>query len=111
MVRPFSTILGIVLILIGIAGFFVDGNLLWFQVDTIHNIVHLGSGVVALLAASMGSSYARLYLIIFGAVYGLVAIIGVISGSIVGLFEVNTPDNLLHTVIAASSLTMGLSAR
>src|SRR5687768_9331292 len=97
LVKQVTWLLGIVLLLVGIAGFFVDNTLIIFRVDTVHNVIHLLSGIVALGAAAMGTSYARLYLIVFGLVYGLVTILGfAMSGDILGLFTVNEADNYLH---------------
>lgn len=111
LVKPVTWLLGVVLTLVGIAGFFVEGQLLVFQVDTIHNVVHLLSGVVALWAASSGHAYARLYLIVFGLVYGVVTVLGFATGSIVGLFPVNEADNYLHAGIAAVCLVVGLGSK
>ncbi len=111
LVKPLTWILGIVLLLVGVAGFFTGDTLIIFQVDTIHNIVHILSGVVALFAVSSGLSYARMYLIVFGLVYGLVTILGFMSGSILGLFAVNTPDNYLHLAIAAACLVVGFGSK
>jgi hypothetical protein len=106
--KSVTWLLGIVLLLVGIAGFFTGNMLFVFQVDTIHNIVHILSGVVALAAVSSGESYARLYLIIFGIVYALVTIVGFVNnGDILGLFAVNDADNYLHAAIALVSLGVG----
>ena len=110
--KSVTWILGIVLVLVGVAGFFVDGNLLYFQVDTVHNIVHLLSGVVAIAAASSGESYSRMYLIVFGLVYGVVTIVGFVNGGdILGLFRVNDADNYLHAAIAVVCLGVGFGGK
>ncbi len=109
--KQVTWLLGIVFILIGVAGFFVDGMLLFFQVDTIHNIIHLLSGVVALAAVGAGPSFARLYLIVFGIVYAIVTVVGfAMNGDILGLFMVNDADNYLHGAIALLSLGVGFGA-
>ena len=110
--KTVTWILGVVLVLVGVAGFFVDGMLLIFQVDTVHNIVHLLSGVVAIAAASSSESYSRMYLIVFGLVYGAVAVIGFVTGGdILGLFSVNDADNWLHTAIAVLCLGVGFGSK
>ena len=111
LVKPLTWLLGVVLTLVGVAGFFTGDMLLWFQVDTLHNIIHILSGVVALVAASSGEGYSRLYLIVFGIVYGLVTILGfAMGGSILGLFMVNGADNYLHAAIAVVSLVVGFGS-
>ena len=101
-VKPLTWILGIVLLIVGVLGFVMLSPLLGlFEVDMVHNVVHILSGVIALWAASTGYQYSRLYLMIFGLVYGLVAVLGfVMNGSILGLFAVNMYDNYLHSAIA-----------
>lgn len=111
MVKTVTWILGIILVAVGALGFVNNPVLGLFEVDTIHNIVHLLSGIIAIGAAVSGESYARLYLIIFGLVYGAVAVIGfTMNGSILGLFTVNQADNYLHTAIALVSLAVGFGA-
>lgn len=112
LVKPVTGILGLVLTIVGIAGFFSGGMLLWFQVDTVHNIVHLLSGLVALYCFSSSQSYSRMYLIIFGLVYALVTILGFsMGGDILGLFTANAADNYLHLAIAAVSLIVGFGGK
>jgi len=82
---------GLSLLLAGILGFIVDSNfdtgdgingdklLSIFEVNGIHNLVHLASGLL-LLAASSKRASAKTVAIAFGLVYGIVTIIGLISG-------------------------------
>jgi len=110
-VKTVTWVLGIVLTLVGILGFFNDPVLGIFEVDGIHNVVHLLSGVIALGAAASGESYARLYLIVFGIVYGLVTVLGfVMVDNVLGLITVNTADNYLHAAIAIVCLGVGLGS-
>lgn len=117
MLRKASMAFGIVFVAIGLLGFIPaltpNGNLLGiFHVDAVHNIIHLASGVAALLAAS-SVAYSRLYFQIFGVIYALVAIAGFIPGlvtedmKLLGLFHINMADNWLHVVIAAAALYLG----
>jgi hypothetical protein len=110
--KTVTWILGVVLLLVGIAGFFVDGTLLVFQVDTVHNLVHILSGVIGIAAAMSGDKYSRLFLIVFGIVYAVVTVIGfVMGGNILGLFQVNDADNYLHAAIAVVSLGVGFGSK
>ena len=110
LVQPLTWLLGIVFILIGAAGFFMD-PLIVFEVDPVHNIIHILSGIVALALAGTYAN-ARMYLMVFGAVYGLVAVLGftVEGGNILNLIVVNTADNYLHAGIAVACLTVGLGS-
>lgn len=108
MVKNTLWVLGIVFILIGIWGFFTDMILGIFMVDMMHNLVHLLSGILALVFAghaTRGVMFAR----ILGIIYALVAIIGFFSDSILGLFMVNMADTWLHLVLAIVLLYVGFA--
>jgi hypothetical protein len=113
---------GASLLLAGIFGFVADsgfdtgngvdgGSFLGFEVNAIHNLIHLASGLL-LLAASRTRSLARTVAIGFGAVYGLVAVIGLIDGEdVLGLIPINSADNVLHVALAALGIVTGLISR
>lgn len=108
-VLPVTWIFGVVFVAVGVLGFFTGNPLLWFQIDTVHNVIHLASGVVAFIVASMGYSAARWYLIIFGLVYGLVTLLGFVNeGDVLGIIQVNQADNYLHLAITLGTLGVGL---
>ncbi len=111
LVKPLTGILGLVLTIVGVAGFFTSGMLLFFEVDTTHNIVHLASGLLGLFAFNSSQSASRSFLIIFGLVYAAVTIVGfTMGGDILGLFHVNDADNYLHLAIAAVCLITGFGS-
>ena len=111
LVKPLTGILGLVLTIVGIAGFFTSGMLLIFEVDTLHNIIHLVSGLIGLFAFNSSQSASRTFLILFGLVYAAVTVIGfAMAGDILGLFMANTADNYLHLVIAAVCLIVGFGS-
>lgn len=117
MLQKLAWVFGIVFILIGILGFIpavTPGGLLLgiFSVDAMHNVVHLVSGVLAILAAWSSVSYSRLYFKVFGVVYAIVTVIGFVQGdTILGLMMVNMADNVLHLVIAAVALWAGFGMK
>ncbi|HRH93347.1 MAG TPA: DUF4383 domain-containing protein, partial [Candidatus Peribacteria bacterium] len=108
-------IFGAVLTIVGIAGFFLapNGMLLGlFEVNALHNVIHIVSGVAGLWAASSGHAYSRMYLIVFGLIYGLVTILGfALNGDILGLIHVNMFDNYLHAAITAVTLVVGFGSK
>ncbi len=84
-----------------------DG-ILGFEVNGWHNLVHLLSGVLLLVAARRGG-LARTVALAFGAVYGLVALIGLIDGNdILGFIPINAADNILHLGLSALGIVAGL---
>ncbi len=129
--QNYCLLAGLALLLAGIFGFIADatfdtsasatdgegGNangqlqgdsFLGFEVNGWHNVVHLLSGLV-LLAAANAAPAARITAIAFGAVYGLVALIGLIDGNdVLGFIPVNGADNLLHIALAALGIIAGL---
>lgn len=117
MVQKLAWIFGVVFVVIGVLGFVpgvTSNGMLFgiFEVDGLHSAIHLLSGIVAIAAAWGSAAYARLYFKVFGVVYGLVTIVGFLQGdTVLGLFMVNTADNLLHLVIAAAALWIGFGMR
>ena len=111
MARPFCTLLGIVLIGVGLWGVVTGAHaheLLVFGVNGSHNLVHLISGVLAIAAAWAGAGAARTFCLAFGAIYGVVAVAGFTNiSSVVGLLNLNRADDLLHAAIAAACLAVG----
>lgn len=112
--KTLGLVFGVVFLAVGVLGFVPaltpSGKLLGiFEVETMHNIVHILSGLLALGLSSMGGSYAKKYLVGFGSVYGLVAVVGLIQGTtVLGLFDVNAADNVLHIVLALALVGGGL---
>jgi hypothetical protein len=108
MIQKLVRVYGIGFVLVGILGFFNDPVLGLFDVDTAHNLIHLGSGLAALILSGSEKS-SRVYAWAFGLVYAAVAVIGITSatGSILGIFHTNTADNILHVVLAAPLLIAG----
>ena len=113
---------GLALLLAGAFGFISDSSFdtgdgvqgdlfLGFEVNAIHNLIHVASGLV-LLAASPKRASARAVALAFGLVYGLVAVIGLIDGEdVLGLIPINSADNLLHIALAALGIVTGLMSR
>ena len=110
---------GLSLLLAGILGFFADSSfttgsgingdklLSIFEVNGIHNLIHIASGLLLLAAAPRRGS-AKTVALGFGLVYGVVTIIGLIDGNdVLGLIPVNGPDNVLHIALTALGLISG----
>ena len=107
-VLPITWVFGVVFVAVGLLGFVTGNPLLWFQIDNVHNVIHLASGIVAFIAASSGYAAARWYLIIFGLVYGLVTLLGFLNdGNVLGIIQVNQADNYLHLAITLGTLGVG----
>ena len=116
MIKSAAVLFGIVFILIGILGFVpgvTDNQMLLgiFHVNAAHNVVHLLSGAAALFAGMTSVGASRIYFRVFGVVYGLVAILGLMNMGqhtmLLGLISNNDADTFLHIGIAAVSLLLG----
>ncbi|MDQ3588036.1 MAG: DUF4383 domain-containing protein [Actinomycetota bacterium] len=118
----YSLIFGAVLLLVGILGFFVNSDfevgtnvqgdeLILFEVNAWHNIIHLAAGIAGLVMAPRADS-ARLFALGFGAVYLAVTIWGLIVGDqiLFGLAPINPADNILHLAIAIAGIAAGLAS-
>ncbi len=116
MVKTLAWVFGAVFVTVGVLGYVpgitTDGHLLGiFEVDGLHNIIHLVSGLAA-LAAAWGMYSPKLYFQVFGVVYGIVTALGFIQGdTVLGLIGVNMADNLLHLVIAGAALYAGFAMK
>jgi Domain of unknown function (DUF4383) len=106
MAKTLSTVIGIVFILVGIAGFVVP-NLLGAHLTFAHNIIHLFSGAIALYFGLGGTlAGARAFCLIFGAVYLLLGVVGMVAGTgdgrmltvIPGALMLGTMDHSIHMV-------------
>jgi hypothetical protein len=115
MLRIIAILFGIGFIFVGVAGllpqFNQEGLLFgYFEVDLIHNIVHIVSGVIAIMAAT-SHNFAKLFFQIFGVLYAIVAIAGfALNGDLI-MMHVNMADNILHAVIAVVALYIGFTSK
>jgi hypothetical protein len=116
--KTLALLFGTVFVLVGILGFIPavapNEHLLGiFHVNAAHNAVHLLTGIVAIICGLASEHAAILFFRIFGIVYGLVAVLGLVGGErpILGVLSNNMADVWLHIVIAAVSLLIGFGAR
>ena len=118
----YSLVAGIALLAAGILGFIADSSFdfgsdvegdsfLGFEVNGTHNLVHLASGAIGLAAASRRVS-AWWFALLFGLVYGAVAVVGLIqSDHVLGIIPVNGADHVLHVALAALGLIAAAVSR
>jgi Domain of unknown function (DUF4383) len=80
-----------------------------FQVSVLHNIVHLGLGIIGLVAASTWEG-SRVYLVGGGALYLALAVYGWIidRASDANFVPMNPADNVLHVVLGAGMILLGV---
>lgn len=113
MTKKIMLVLGIVFLLVGVLGFFgnpIVGENALFHTDTIHNIIHIVTGLILLIVSASPSAPSVLK--IFGVIYLLVSVLGFLSetGKVLGFLSVNSADNWLHLVLGVVILIAGFKA-
>ena len=113
MIKKLTCVVGAVLLLVGVLGFFNDPVLGLFAVNAAHNVIHIVTGIALLLLAAKGGSTLSTGLIVLGVVYALVTVLGFAMGDglLLGLVEVDHADHFLHLAAALVFLGMGFGAR
>jgi hypothetical protein len=125
LVQVFAGLVGLVFLLIGIAGFIPgltshQGDLTTygtdskaellglFQVSVLHNVIHLAFGIGLLAATRV--PWAKFYLVVGGVVYLGVAAYGFVVDQSADLNVVpfNDADNVLHVGLALGMILLGL---
>jgi hypothetical protein len=117
--RLYATVVGVALTIAGIGGFFysagfgspgeVDELLGVFAVNGWDNVLNLAAGLLGLVAIEFA---ARRYALALGALFGVLAVWGLIvgdGGSIAGVFPVNTADNVAHLLLGLAGLAAALT--
>jgi hypothetical protein len=119
--RTLGTVFGVVYLLVGLAGFAVTGGvgfastegnpLIFFEVNPLHNIIHLAIGAALLVSARTSVRAAKSMNTAVGAVYLLVGVLGLfLIGSGANILALNGADNVLHLASALLLLGVGLAA-
>ena len=114
MAKTICKVLGVVFLLLGIAGF-ANSGLLGAYLEPAHNLVHIVSGVIALYFGFAGPlSGARAFCLIFGVVYLALGILGMAMGVgemrlwTVGPLHFGTVDHGIHILVGVIFLAGGL---
>ena len=120
--QTFSVVVGVTYLAVGLVGFAVTGfsgvvldgpdALLGFDLNPFHNIVHIGIGLILLVAGMLrDATITQGVLIGGGLVYLLAAILG-FAGAL-EIISINdgdalAPDNFLHLFSGAAAVGVGL---
>jgi hypothetical protein len=115
MLTTAAKIFGVIMLIVGVLGFIPgvapDNHLFaLFHINTAHNIVHIVTGLIALWVGVAGAHASKLFFLTFGIIYGIVCILGFISGNnpVLGFMANNRADAWLHLLIAVIALGLGL---
>jgi len=112
--KKIAVIFGVIFVVVGVLGFITvvspGGKLLGvFDVNTAHNLVHLATGIIAILVGMSSDKASRTFFQVFGVIYALVAVLGFYSGDqpLLGIVANNSADSVLHVIIAVATLYLG----
>lgn len=122
MAKTIAKLFGVVFVLVGLLGF-ATPHLLEFHLTPAHNVIHLVTGALSLYFGLKGTlSGAKMFCLIFGAVYTLLGIGGFLLGSpngehgvywrvIPDVLELGTVDHIYHLIVGPIYLIAGLMSR
>ncbi|MBA2728883.1 MAG: DUF4383 domain-containing protein [Parachlamydiaceae bacterium] len=116
MLRIIAMIIGILFILSGVFGFmpeFVqEGKLFgYFAINTMRNFLHLAIGFLGLFSGIKGAAASKIYFIIFGVLFLIMAALGFYhnTGVVFDYVVANNADNWLYGALAVLFLYIGIS--
>ena len=119
MANRIATILGVLFLLVGLAGFAMPG-LLGAHLTPAHNIVHLVSGAISLWLGLKGTpSGAKTFCLVFGIVYLLLGVCGFLLGTgddkmltvLPNQLMFGTMDHIIHVALGVIFLIGGLTTK
>jgi hypothetical protein len=120
--------LGIIFVVIGLAGVMMPG-FMGMHLSMVHNLIHLGSGFLALWSGYSSRNKAYNFCLGFGALYGLLGIAGFLIGEpgypavghmeadqnlfrlIPNILELGTMDHVIHLLLSAIFLFTAFAHR
>ena len=125
--RTLAIVFGLVFVLVGIAGFFpsppppdappltlAQGHGLalgLFPVNVLHNLVHVGFGILGFLAARGALLSAKGYFQFLAVAYALLTVLGLLPATYTtfGLIPIHGNDVWLHGLVAISAGIIGFT--
>jgi len=101
-------------VVVGLLGFIAPG-FMGMHLSALHIVMLLLSGVVAIYFGLMATrAAARSFCIVFGALYGVLGLVGFVSGGqnytftiIPGTLVLGTMDHLVHLILGVVFLSVG----
>ena len=103
--KTYALILGIVLGIVGLWGFFSSSILGLFGVNALQSVLHLIAGGFGIYAGTKGEGHQ--YTMVIGWIAIILGVLGFIpgaSGLLLSLFNVNSATSVLHLAIGVVSL-------
>lgn len=126
MAKTVCKLLGVVFLIVGIAGF-VKPDLMGTHLSLVHNLIHIASGAIALYLGFAGSlKAAKTFCLVFGVVYLLLGVVGFLLGQpgtptmagmaadtklwkvLPGTLELGQMDHIVHILLGVVFLAGGV---
>ncbi len=114
MTKKLAVVFGIVFVIVGLLGFIqnpIVGSGAFFHTDAMHNVFHLLVGIVLLIAGGNGTRASALWLKIFGIIYLVLFLDGLVQPELLGFIEANNADAWLHLVLGVVLLVAGYAPK
>ena len=120
--KTLAIIIGVIFIAVGLLGF-IDNPVIGtsedaiFHADTVHNMVHIISGVLFVLVAMAAPGSAATFMLVFGIIYLALGVLGFATigeegmTKLLGFLHVNAADNYLHIALGVVIALAGLATR
>ena len=120
--KTLAIIIGVIFIAVGLLGF-IDNPVIGtsenaiFHADTVHNMVHIISGVLFVLVAMAAPGSAATFMLVFGIIYLALGVLGFATigeegmTKLLGFLHVNAADNYLHIALGIVIALAGLATR
>jgi hypothetical protein len=106
--QTWAKVIGVILLLVGVLGFFMGDSVFGFGVNALHNIVHLVTGAIFAWAGFAAGAPTKKVNTWLGVIYIVVGILGFFG--VLGFLNVNAADNWLHLAIGVISAGIGWKA-
>ncbi len=110
--RTISFLFGVIFVAVGILGFTPNGLVAVdgvFAVNAVHNLIHILTGIVFLVAVIKFPGYEARVLKIVGIAYVAVTILGFLTSGnmMLGIIHINQADRWLHLNLAVAIMGAG----
>lgn len=111
MAKTVSWVVGVILIIAGVWGFFAQPAVGFIAADWLSSLVHVVAGVVLLAMASKPSAAGTLKTV--GIIYVIFAILGFFQGSTVlwGIFATDQVTNWFYLIVGIVVAALGFSSK
>jgi hypothetical protein len=113
-------ILGLIYLVVGAVGFTVSGAhefygheggyLVGFEVNGLHNVVHLAVGLLLVIGAVAGAMASKTLNIVVGVVLLAIGVAGFYVSTSVNVLALNMRDHYLHLISGALLVLVGIAA-